>query len=269
MIVGTSMMHCRGSLLRAGSSYRRQPPSFISGASSVFSGKPSLRDDDGRSCCGCTASLRYSTLTSAVVPISKSYTTNVPVMSSNTIFSETNNQTTTHHNINIILQQRRTILSSSSFSSLPPEEEQAEKLRVESLTPYQKEMELRELDAKLQKLNTLRAINTGELYTIRGKFKMLSRDYGMGFLAWYWTCWFATAGLSYAAIELGGVDPLIVANKIEMFLGWENNSLAGRLDPTLGQIGLVVAVNECLEPLRLPFVVFTTKPVVNAFSKKY
>ena len=91
----------------------------------------------------------------------------------------------------------------------------------------------------------------------------------MGFLAWYWTCWFATAGLSYAAIELGGVDPLIVANKLEMFLGWENNSLAGRLDPTLGQIGLVVAVNECLEPLRLPFVVFTTKPVVNAFSKKY
>ena len=273
MIVGTSMIHGRGCLLRAGSSYLRQPPSFISGASSVFSGKPSslsLRDDDGRSCCGCTASLHYSTLTSsAVVSLSKTYNTNVPVMSSNTIFSETNNQTTTHHNINIIQQQRRTILSSSSFSSLPPEEEQAEKLRVESLTPYQKEMELRELDVKLQKLNTLRAINTGELYTIRGKFKMLSRDYGMGFLAWYWTCWFATAGLSYAAIELGGVDPLIVANKLEMFLGWENNSLAGRLDPTLGQIGLVVAVNECLEPLRLPFVVFTTKPVVNAFSKKY
>ena len=168
-----------------------------------------------------------------------------------------------HHN------QYRTILSSSSFSSLPPEEEAAEKARVDSLTPYQKEMELRQLETELQRLNTLRAINTGELYTLRGKFKMLSRDYGMGFLAWYWTCWFATAGLSYAAIELGGVDPLIVANKIEMFLGWENNSLAGRLDPTLGQIGLVVAVNECLEPLRLPFVVFTTKPVVNAFSKKY
>ena len=270
MIVGTSLMHCRGSLLRVGSSYRRQlPSSFISGASSVFSGKSSERDDNDRSHHGyCTATLHYSTLTSsAVVPLSKTYNVNVPVMSVDAIFPETNNQTNHHHNINIIQQQRRTILSSSSFSSLPPEEEQAEKLRVESLTPYQKEMELRELDVKLQKLNTLRAINTGELYTIRGKFKMLSRDYGMGFLAWYWTCWFATAGLSYAAIELGGVDPLIVANKIEMFLGWENNSLAGRLDPTLGQIGLVIAVNECLEPLRLPFVVFTTKPVVNAFQR--
>lgn len=136
-----------------------------------------------------------------------------------------------------------------------------------SLTQYAKEMELRQLDSELARLQTLRAINTGELYTLRGKFKMLSRDYGMGFLAWYWTVWFGTAGLSYAAIELGGVDPLMVAAKIEMWLGWEPMSISGRLDPTLGQIGLVVAVNECLEPLRLPFVVFTTKPVVNFFSR--
>ena len=128
-------------------------------------------------------------------------------------------------------------------------------------------MELRKLDSDLARLQTLRAINTGELYTFRGKFKMLSRDYGMGFLAWYWTCWAATLPVVYAAIELGGVDPLIVASKIENFLGWEPMSISGKLDPTLGQIGLVVAVNECLEPLRLPFVVVTTKPVVNFFSR--
>ncbi|KAL7532239.1 hypothetical protein ACHAXR_004512 [Thalassiosira sp. AJA248-18] len=165
--------------------------------------------------------------------------------------------------------QIRTILSSSSFSALPPDEEKKEKSRVESLSPYQKEMELRQLDSELARLQTLRAINTGELYTMRGKFKMLSRDYGMGFLAWYWTVWFATAGLSYAAIELGGVDPLVVAGKVETFLGWEPLSISGKLDPTLGQIGLVVAMNECLEPLRLPLVVVTTKPVVNFFSKSY
>lgn len=162
---------------------------------------------------------------------------------------------------------RRTILSSSSFSALPPDEEKEEKSRVESLTQYQKEMELRKYDADLARLQTLRAINTGELYTFRGKFKMLSRDYGMGFLAWYWAVWFATAGLSYAAIEVGGVDPLIVAGKVEALVGMEPASISGRLDPMLGQIGLVVAVNECLEPLRLPFVVVTTKPVVNFFSK--
>jgi len=80
----------------------------------------------------------------------------------------------------IITTPRRTILSSSSFSSLPPEEEKEEKSRVDSLTSYQKEIELRKLDQQLSRLNTLRAINTGELYTFRGKFKMLSRDYGMG-----------------------------------------------------------------------------------------
>ena len=157
--------------------------------------------------------------------------------------------------------------SFSSFSALPPDEERTEKSRVGSLTPYQKEMELRTLDSELARLQTLRGINTGELYTFRGKFKMLSRDYGMGFMAWYWTVWFSTAGLSYAAIELGGVDPMMVAAKIENFMGWEAMYLSGKLDPTLGQIGLVVAVNECLEPLRLPFVVVTTKPVVNFFSK--
>jgi hypothetical protein len=163
--------------------------------------------------------------------------------------------------------QIQLIRASSSFSALPPDEEQAEKERVGSLTQYQKEMELRQLDSELARLQTLRAINTGELYTLRGKFKMLSRDYGMGFLAWYWTVWFATAGMSYVAIEVGGVDPLMVAAKVETFLGWETDAIAGKLDPTLGQIGLVIAVNECLEPLRLPLVVMTTKPVVNFFSR--
>lgn len=162
----------------------------------------------------------------------------------------------------------RTILSTSSFSSLPPDEEQAEKARVDSLTSYQREMELRQLDTDIARLETLRAINNGELYTLRGKFKMLSRNYGMGFLAWYWTVWFSTAGLSYLAMELGGVDPMMVASKIEMWMGWEATTITGRLDPTLGEIGLVVAVNECLEPIRLPFVVVTTKPVVNFFTKR-
>ncbi|KAL3767032.1 hypothetical protein ACHAWU_004530 [Discostella pseudostelligera] len=172
-----------------------------------------------------------------------------------------------HHH----LQCHRTLStssSSSSFSSLPPDEENAERQRVATLSAYAKEMELRKLDADIARLQTLRGINTGELYTLRGKFKMLSRDYGMGFLAWYWTVWFGTAAMSYVAIEVGGVDPMMVASKVENFLGWEPMSISGKLDPTLGRIGLVVAINECLEPLRLPLVVVTTKPVVNFFSRR-
>jgi hypothetical protein len=161
----------------------------------------------------------------------------------------------------------RTNFSPSSFSALPPDEEEKEKNRVASLSDYQKEMELRNLDADIARLQTLRGINTGELYTMRGKFKMLSRDYGMGFLAWYWTVWFATAGLTYAAVEFGGVDPIMVMEKAEMWLGWESGAISGKVDPTLGQLGLVIVLNECLEPVRLPIVVMTTKPVVNAFQQ--
>lgn len=164
-------------------------------------------------------------------------------------------------------QTIRTKFTPSSFSALPPDEEEKEKNRVATLSDYQKEMELRNLDADIARLQTLRGINTGELYTMRGKFKMLSRDYGMGFLAWYWTVWFATAGLTYAAIELGGVDPIMVMSKAEMWLGLEDGAISGKVDPTLGQLGLVIVLNECLEPLRLPIVVMTTRPVVNAFTK--
>lgn len=73
------------------------------------------------------------------------------------------------------------------YSSLSSEDEEKEKQRVASLSKYQKEMELREYDKEIARLNTLRGINTGELYTMRGKFKALARDYGMAFMAWYWT----------------------------------------------------------------------------------
>jgi len=61
-------------------------------------------------------------------------------------------------------------------------------------TPYQKEIELRELDSEIARLQTLRGINTGELYTMRGKFKALTRDYGIGFMA--------VSVLDYACLSL-------------------------------------------------------------------
>ena len=68
------------------------------------------------------------------------------------------------------------------------EEEEAEKERVSKLTAFQKEMELRDLDRQIAKLSMLRGINTGELYTMRGKYKALARDYGFPFMGWYCTC---------------------------------------------------------------------------------
>ena len=148
---------------------------------------------------------------------------------------------------------------------LSPEEELAEKHRVESLTSFEKEMELRELDQNIALLNTYRGINTGELYTFRGKFKALARDYGIGFMAWYWTCWCGTLGLTYATIDIGGFDALPLIAKVDGLFG---TNAAHSIDPRLGNVAVSIAVNEILEPLRLPFVVMTTKPIVKLFNNR-
>jgi hypothetical protein len=146
------------------------------------------------------------------------------------------------------------------------EEEEAEKKRVAGLSSVQKDQELRQLDRQLALLNMKRGINTGELYTLRGRFKELARDYGLPFMMWYWTVWFSTALLVYGAIEVGGIDALEILATVDKYMGW---SLSNHVDHTVGTIGLTIAVNELLEPVRLPLVVVTTKPVVDTlFPRK-
>lgn len=147
---------------------------------------------------------------------------------------------------------------------MTPAEEQQEKDRVANLSAHAKEMELRELDKQLALLNLKRGINTGDQYTMRGKFKALTRDYGMPFLAWYYALWSVTGVMSYGAIELGGIDAIALLAQVDARMGWE---LSSRVDPTWGTIGLTLLVNECLEPIRLPIVVLTTKPLVDYFTK--
>ena len=149
------------------------------------------------------------------------------------------------------------------YSSLPKEEEEKEKQRVGLLSETQKKKELKELDKEISRLNTIRGINTGELYTFRGRFKALARDYGMAFMAWYWCVWTSTCALTYASIELGGVDAIALLGNVDAFTGYD---ISSKVDPTVGTIGLTLAINELLEPLRLPIVVFTTKPIVDRLS---
>jgi hypothetical protein len=158
-----------------------------------------------------------------------------------------------------------TILPSSRYySSIPKDEEDKEKERVSMLSEKQKATELKELDKKIAHLNTLRGINTGELYTFRGKFKALSRDYGMAFMAWYWSMWMASFGVTYTAIDAGLIDAMSLLSQFDNLTGFDMSS---KIDPTVGTIGVAAVLNECLEPLRLPFVVVTVKPLVDTFYK--
>lgn len=64
------------------------------------------------------------------------------------------------------------------------EEQEQEKGRVASLSSFQKDQELRKLNRELARLEMLRGINTGELYTWSGRYKALARDYGLPLVAW-------------------------------------------------------------------------------------
>ena len=153
------------------------------------------------------------------------------------------------------------------YTPLTTQEEEEEKQRVSNLTDFAKEQELRKLNREIAKLEMLRGINTGELYTWTGKYKALARDYGFPLVAWYWSCWGLTAVACWAAIELGGIDAMAMVARVDAYTGWE---LTSRLDPNLGKLGLVLVVNELIEPLRLPLVIVTVKPVMDRiFPPKY
>merc|ERR1712232_17706 len=129
---------------------------------------------------------------------------------------------------------------------------------------FAKTIERRRIAAQLKRLNTIHDIHTGQHGTWRGKYKSLVRDYGIGLLLYYWSAWTLTGVGCYFALEVGGIDGMMLLMKFDAKVGTD---MASKIDPTLGNIAMTVALNECLEPIRLPLVVTTTKPVVDFFSK--
>ena len=144
------------------------------------------------------------------------------------------------------------------YTPLSTEEEEAEKTRVAGLSDFKKEQELKQLNREIMKLTRLRGINTGELYTIRGKYKMLLSEYGMPMMGWYAVCWLSTGAIVYGLATVGGMDAMAVLHKLDYYT---NLNMAARVDPELGKLGIVLILNEMLEPIRLPFVVLTVRPV--------
>jgi hypothetical protein len=87
-----------------------------------------------------------------------------------------------------------------------------------------------------------------------------------GFLAWYYTVWVGMFSAVFVGIEYGGVDALEIISQLDHYTGFD---IASRISPTLGSAAVSAAINECLEPIRLVFVVSTTKPVVKMFTERF
>jgi len=161
------------------------------------------------------------------------------------------------------------------LTSLPPlsllvvplsaADEQEENFRVNALTPAEKAAELESLDAMIRSLQHRLGINNGDAYSWRGRFKNLSANYGLPFMVYWTSVWCATGVGCYAAMEYGGVEALPLIQHLDQLTGFD---LANKIDPSLGNIAVAVAVNEMLEPIRLPFIVATTQPVVDSLMGK-
>lgn len=149
------------------------------------------------------------------------------------------------------------------FTPMTDEEQEKEKARVLHLSPEAKEQELRQLNRDISRLEMLRGINTGELYTWSGRYKALMRDYGFPLFVYYWVTWTSMGVLTFLAIDVGGIDAMQMISNVDNYTGW---SLATKVDPQLGKIGLALVMNEMLEPVRLPFVVATLKPVMETIN---
>jgi hypothetical protein len=158
-------------------------------------------------------------------------------------------------------QQRR------FFTPMTKDEEEKEKVRVSSLTPFQKDQELRQYNRQLAKLELLKGINTGEIYTWSGRYKALARDYGMPLFAYYWVAWSATCIVVYGGMTILNIDALALIGQLDQYTGWD---LVAKVDPEMGKIGVAILCNELLEPIRLPAVILTVKPVMDhLFPPKY
>jgi hypothetical protein len=149
------------------------------------------------------------------------------------------------------------------FSPFTKEEEEQEKARVSHLSKEEKDEELRSLNREISKLETLRGINTGELYTWSGRYKGLMRDYGFPLFVYYWCVWSVMGVSVYLAIDVGGLDAMELLSRLDHQFGW---SLTEKVDPQMGKIGLALLVNEVMEPIRLPFVITTLKPAMDVIS---
>ena len=91
----------------------------------------------------------------------------------------------------------------------------------------------------------------------------MSRDYGFPFLVYWWSLWGVTGVMCYGGITVFEVPVVDYIEVLDVYTGW---SLAERIDPELGNVAAAVAVNELLEPVRLPIVVATTKRVVDGLG---
>mmetsp|Transcript_98384 Transcript_98384/g.261404 ORF Transcript_98384/g.261404 Transcript_98384/m.261404 type:complete len:256 (-) Transcript_98384:138-905(-) len=126
------------------------------------------------------------------------------------------------------------------------------------------------LEERVQKLEAALEAQQAKLVAVekmakkRGIMAMFM-EYGAPLAVWYCTAWASTFFLLYMLLEweiVSWQDSLR-----PLFEGLGLGAYVDRLDPTVGNVVIAFTVNELLEPLRLPFVIATGKPMIELFKR--
>jgi hypothetical protein len=145
-----------------------------------------------------------------------------------------------------------------SSVSAPPQDSEEEKQ-----TPQQQIEALLAENAALKKeVETLKE----QLAKKPGKLMATIQQFGMPFLIWWTTLYFASGAGLYLALDTG----LLAGDQaIEfiMSLGLDKFVDPARLDPKYGNLAIAIIVNEALEVVRFPITVATIPYVKRAFSR--
>eukprot|EP00121_Abeoforma_whisleri_P000388 Awhi_evm1s343 len=94
----------------------------------------------------------------------------------------------------------------------------------------------------------------------KGKLRELFAKYGVAFLVWETVVWMGTGTIVYTSFKFSGANAIEVMNYCKMDALFDTSSI----NPTMGDLGISVAINECLEPLRFPIVLATTPLFANS-----
>jgi hypothetical protein len=87
---------------------------------------------------------------------------------------------------------------------------------------------------------------------------------------YFWATWVAHGTLIWTGIKSGFIDaPYMLAIGSDLLTtfgdnlgaGWGTVDLESRVDPSMGEMGVTVVLNEMFEPVRSAFVVATVKPI--------
>ena len=166
---------------------------------------------------------------------------------------------------------RHSSSSSSSFdgnwTSLTKSQLQA---HVSSLPQHLRDELKKEAETNLKRATMQEAVVSGKNDSFLGRGKLMATEYGLPFVVYWWGLWIATMPLCIGGLEFFEIDGLALIQGFDNICGdyiGVDTDMASKINTEYGRIATGLVLNECLEVVRLPFIIATTPTFARVFFK--